>query len=244
MKYFKTVLLAIILIFALVFLSKLDYIESNRLQEYSFGKSIKSERVLDYARGDIDGDGEKELVLITKKFFSKYGAELVIYSSTDEEIYRRDFSDLKPWKLALGDVDGDGIDELSLGVYKKTIFHPVMAKRPFIYRYEDGELYPKWRGSRLARPFEDYIFYDIDENGTDEILAIEILEDGKKLINTYKWRGFGFEGYRESRAFEDMEALRLEDDQPYIDLRDDSDFYKARIELTADSIKLKNEGRK
>lgn len=239
MKYFKTTLLVIIFIFILVFLSKTDYCLVDRLAEYSFGKSIKNERVLDYARGDIDGDGEDELVLIRKRFFSKYGGEVIIYSSDDEEVYRRDFSDLKPWKLALGDIDGDGIDEVSIGVYKKTIFHPVMAKRPFIYRYEDGELYPKWRGSRLSRPFEDYVFYDIDENGIDEIMAIETLEDGEKLINTYKWRAFGFEGYKESKAFEYMDNIRIEEDKVYIDVKDENSLKKAQIKLIDNRIIIK-----
>ena len=65
-----------------------------------------------------------------------------------------------PWKIQIGDVDGDGKDEIGIGVYKKAKFHPVMAKRPFIYGWDGKKLYPKWLGSRLSRPFKDFVLAD------------------------------------------------------------------------------------
>lgn len=123
------------------------------------------------------------------------------------EVFREDFSELKPWKIDIGDVDGDGIYEVSVGVYKETIFHQVMDKRPFIYSYNDNRLLPKWRGSRLARPFIDYTFYDLDMDDSDEIISIEILEDGKLILNSYKWIGFGIEGFLESEIYDKIYGL-------------------------------------
>jgi hypothetical protein len=115
---------------------------------------------------------------------------------------------MNPWKVQTCDVDGDGAKEISVGVYKKTQFHPVMAKRPFIYNYQDNRISPKWRGSRLARPFEDYIFADVDGDKKDELISIEVLQDGQNLVNTYKWKGFGFEGCGESPTYEKVEQLQ------------------------------------
>lgn len=237
MKYFKSGF--IIFIFILLVVVNNHYSIYEKIIDHALGQSINNERALDYARGDIDGDGEDELVLITKRLFSKYGREVLIFNKDNEEIYRKDFKDLKPWKVALGDIDGNALDEVSIGVYKETIFHPIMAKRPFIYSYEDGGLYPKWRGSRLARPFTDYIFQDIDGSGLDEIVSIEILEDGSKLINTYKWKGFGFEGYRESKSFKDIRNLRLHKGKIYIDVEDKDHTYKAQVQLIDGNIVVK-----
>lgn len=224
MKYPKIIFATIIIISLVSFFILSD-------KEYIMG-----ERVIDYDRGDIDGNGEEELIVVTKSNLSKYGKEVVIYSSEDVEIYRKDFADLKPWKLVIGDIDGDGVDEVSIGVYKETIFHPVMDNRPFIYSYKQGRLYPKWRGSRLSRPFTDYLFYDIDGDDIDEIIAIEILENEEKLINTYKWRGFGFEAFLESESFKDIDDLRLYNGSVYMKIKDENGNYTGIIELEDDNI--------
>lgn len=187
------------------------------------------ECTMDTSFGDFDGDGLDEKVVLKKVLLSKYGKNIVVYKKSDItidntknkdkknksedyiEIYREDFSELKPWKITSGDVDGDGIDEVSIGVYKEAIFHPVMAKRPFIYSFNGFKLVPKWRGSRLSRPFTEYTFFDIDEDGMDELIAIEELVDGKRIIHSYKWRYFGFEGYFESQVFDSL--FNLERDQ-------------------------------
>ncbi len=132
--------------------------------------------------------------------WEEYGRELVVYSveSTKKEVYRRNISTINPWKLTSGDVTGDGQDEISIGVYKESPLHPVMAKRPFIYGFNGKDILPVWRGSRLSRPFEDYLIIDIDDDGISEIVASEYLSNGNMLVNSYKWKGFGFEGYMES----------------------------------------------
>lgn len=166
------------------------------------------EKVVSSCKSDMDNDGIEEELYLTGEKGSIYGSDLVIRTE-DKEIGRYDLEALKPWKVQAMDVDGDGIKEISIGVYKTAKFHPVMAKRPFIYNWngEDG-LSPKWLGSRLSRPFDDYIFSDIDEDGMDELISIELLSNGRKVINSYKWKGFGFEGTGESRDFQDITALQ------------------------------------
>ena len=178
--------------------------------------------------------------VLTGRGFSKYGKEVVVFSLDGEikEMYREDFSRLKPWKITTGDIDGDGKCEVSIGVYKKAPFHQVMAKRPFIYSYENNNLVPKWRGSRLSKPFTDYDFCDIDGDGIDEIISIEMLEDNKKVINTYKWEGFGFEGFLQSRRYENINKLMVKKGIIYVEVKDKGSKYLGRVKMENNNIKI------
>lgn len=218
--------------------------------------TILKDKVKSYAIGNIGRQGDistvfskktvetspvsSQLVLLTGGRFSKYGSEVVIYSLDGEikEIYREDFSRLKPWKVVLGDIDGDGIDEVSIGVYKKTPFHQVMAKRPFIYSYENNSLQPKWKGSRLSKPFTDYDFCDIDGDGIDEIVSIEILEDNNKVINTYKWEGFGLQGFLQSESFKDIKELRVIEGIVYVKVKEKGNSYIGKVKIEGNNIKI------
>lgn len=168
-------------------------------------------RVIGSCTADLDNDGVLEELYLTAREGSRYGSDLVIRTRAGEpESF--DLEALKPWKVQAADVDGDGIKEISVGVYKTAKFHPVMAKRPFIYNYsKGGGLSPKWLGSRLSRPFDDYIFSDVDGDGLEELISIELLSNGRKVLNSYKWKGFGFEGMGESRDFQDIAALQKTD---------------------------------
>lgn len=155
----------------------------------------------DFKSGYLMGDEDEYLVILTGRRWQEFGSDIVIYSIVNgkKEVFRRDISHLKPWKIDIGDVDGDGNLEIAIGVYKESPLHPIMAKRPFIYNFNGNDLIPKWRGSRLSRPFSDFLLFDVDQDGVCEIVAIEDLADGGHIINSYKWKGFGFEGFLESR---------------------------------------------
>lgn len=148
---------------------------------------------------------------------AKYGEHLLILKAEEapigetlslKEVFRYDMKDINPWKVQTCDVDGDGRREISIGVYKKARFHSVMAKRPFIYSWHGNGIFPKWLGSRLARPFTDYIFCDITSDGRDELISIEYLEDDRKSVHLYGWKGFGFEGLGESEAYDDILEIK------------------------------------
>lgn len=161
---------------------------------------------------DLDKNGYKNILLVVGEKGVEFGDALIILSFDGtyiKEIYHESFKILNPWKVQTCDVDGDGQKEISLGVYKETQFHPVMDKRPFIYEWQESGIFPKWRGSRLSRPFSDYIFSDMDDSGTDELIAIEVLESGEKILHAYKWKGFGFEGVGESLPYRDIETIKI-----------------------------------
>jgi hypothetical protein len=107
------------------------------------------------------------------------------------EIWRGISGSLKPWKVQIADVDGDGREEIAVGVYKKARFHPVMAKRPFVYGWDGEDIYPKWLGSRLSRPFTDFVLADFGE-GPAKVIAVEETKDGANELAVYSWHGFGF----------------------------------------------------
>lgn len=254
MKYYKWILIIIMIFLVILFLfffarGKISTshikIHKNKVTIYNdneeiIDKHVLKEKIKDYAIGDINGDKQVELIILTGSSWIKYGKNLIIFSLEDEikEIGRKDFTKLNPWKLAIGDIDGDGKDEISIGVYKKSPFHQVMAKRPFIYSFTEGKIQPKWRGSRLSRPFTDYNFSDIDGDGIDEIVAIEILQDNRKIINSYKWKGFGFEGYLESEDFDDIKKLEIKNNQIYIHVKQVKDSYKGFLKIEDSTLKI------
>jgi hypothetical protein len=86
--------------------------------------------LLSVSSGDIDGDNKNELVMILKRSGDEYGKSLVIVSLQKDrgnriQIYN--MKNLNPWRVHIADVDGDGIKELSIGVYKEARLDPVMA---------------------------------------------------------------------------------------------------------------------
>lgn len=176
-------------------------------------------RVVSSSISDLDKDGRKEIIILTGKEGEYYGDGLIIFemlpvaipdsirSGPLIQIFSYSLGDLKPWKVQAADVDGDGKEEISVGVYKEARFHQVLAKRPFLFNWHGDTISPKWLGSRLARPFEDYIFADIDADGLDELVSIELSANGEKLLNSYKWKGFGFESIGESTKFKDISSL-------------------------------------
>jgi hypothetical protein len=182
--------------------------------------SVARRDIVSYCVGDATGDGSPELLAIAGRAGKTdtgriCGSCLLVCAASaagdmeslgyipPEKI--RDFVDLSgisPLKVQIGDVNGDGINEVAICVYKTAKFHPVMAMRPFFFDLVEGCLIPVWLGSRLSRPFDDYILYDIDKDGIDEIISAEQLENGGRVLAVYNWEGFGFEMLTQSEAFD------------------------------------------
>ncbi|MES2733741.1 MAG: FG-GAP repeat protein [Bacteroidota bacterium] len=95
------------------------------------------------------------------------------------------------YQLQHGDVNGDGIEDIAVGVIKTTRFDSIKRKRLFIFKLFDGYIRPLWLGSRVAQPLED--FRVIVQKPFTAIRTIEKERDGSYLMAEYRWRGFGLE---------------------------------------------------
>ncbi len=100
--------------------------------------------------------------------------------------------DYPVFHMDFGDIDNNESPEILVGVIKTTRFDPHLNKRLFIFKItENLYIRPKWLGSRLGQPLEDFKL--IIENGLSFIKTIEKEKDGTYLVCKYKWRGFGLE---------------------------------------------------
>lgn len=94
-----------------------------------------------------------------------------------------------------GDVNGDGLPEIIVGVTKKTRYWRDEDKRLFIFKLFDGQLIrPLWLGSRLGCPIVS--FYVERDSMPARIVSTERYGDSIKKV-MYRIKGFGvkFEGY-------------------------------------------------
>ncbi|MBO4773118.1 MAG: nuclear receptor-binding factor 2 [Bacteroidales bacterium] len=96
-----------------------------------------------------------------------------------------------------GDVNGDGLPEIAVGVTKKTRYWRTEDKRLFIFKLFDGQLIrPLWLGSRLGCPI---VTFRIERDSTPaRIVSTEQCGDSVAYV-MYRIKGFGpkFECYVE-----------------------------------------------
>jgi hypothetical protein len=95
----------------------------------------------------------------------------------------------KTYRFDCADVDGDGTDDILLGVIKVTRFDTVKRKRIFIFKLVEGCIRPLWLGSKVSQPLED--FKVIKDGAKNVVRTIEVEENGNFLVAEYKWKGFG-----------------------------------------------------
>lgn len=138
---------------------------------------------------DLDRDGTAECITLNPR-----RDPTVSVTRNGKQLWQDVRRDLKPWKLVVADVDGDGKREIILGVYKSTRFFPTPHNCLFVYGWDGRRTYPKWLGSSLSKPFTDFTFADVDADRADELISVERLRDGRYCVVTYSWNGFGFTG--------------------------------------------------
>lgn len=105
------------------------------------------------------------------------------------------------FKVMTADVDGDGDDEIVLGILSRTKRHdePSPHRTLWVMSWDGSRLSPRWRGSALARPLLDAVPFDADGDGRVEVLAAERAKDVCSLT-LHRWNGFGFSGIATTRA--------------------------------------------
>lgn len=99
------------------------------------------------------------------------------------------------WKVRVADLDGDGRDEVLLGIWSSVQRHdePQPHRAVWVLGWRNGRLEALWRGSSLARPLRDFQAVELDDDGRDELLSLERTDSGC-MVSAYRWSGFGFGG--------------------------------------------------
>lgn len=97
------------------------------------------------------------------------------------------------WSVSAADFDGDGTDELLLGIWSSTKRHeePEPHRTLWVLRWDGHALVPLWRGSALSRPLRSAMPARLDEDGRADLLALERQHDTCSVA-AYAWTGFGF----------------------------------------------------
>lgn len=91
-----------------------------------------------------------------------------------------------------GDVNGDGENEIALGVIKKTRHFKQESKRLFIMRVNrQGQIRPVWMGSKAGDGLEDF---KIERDSTPaRIITYNRMKDSTIVVNQFKLAAFGIE---------------------------------------------------
>ncbi len=168
------------------------------------------QEIRDAALTDLDGDGKPGLVLLLRADDSGARGRLVGVNLEDG---RQGELAVEPldgaWGLDSGDLDGDGKEELLVGVYKRAYHDPRMAKRLRVYSYRPahGSLAPLWRGTRMGHKLLDFTTGPVDAKGHALLAVLEDLDGGKRRITLYGWHYFGFWAERSLSANQGINRL-------------------------------------
>lgn len=133
------------------------------------------------------------LFLLQPKIFDITANFIVIYQKQGDGFIKTWHSPAAPiWDMSLGDVDGDGGNELALCLRKRESRDPKNNNRLHIYAWGKTGLYAKWRGTFLCHPFYQTYLMDLDNDGKSELVSLEKHTE-QKLLCIYRWNGFGFD---------------------------------------------------
>ncbi|MDD4438524.1 MAG: hypothetical protein PHS04_10880 [Tissierellia bacterium] len=172
------------------------------------------EEIIDYKIYNIDSDDNEEILVITKHETEGYGSDFIIYdieeaggSIKTKEIYRQDFSDIKPWKVDACNLDNDGETDIFIGVYKDTVYYKDVRNRPFFYSWNGERLNKKWLGSFFTDwELVDIAFGDYYNQGYDVACVLEKNNDSYR-VGYYKFVGFGFINMDTSEIYSNVNSI-------------------------------------
>lgn len=106
-------------------------------------------------------------------------------SLVDELVLRNEV-----YRFDCGDLTGDGLPEIVVGVTKPTRYRPQNDRRLFIYHLYDGRfIRPLWLGSRLGGKLLDF---SVVRNSVPALVrSLEMDGDSNEVERTYQYEGFG-----------------------------------------------------
>ncbi len=204
MKISKNMILGIIfflIMICIMLFVKVKIIDEKKDVWKAFRESLANQEVI------VDGfmDSTRAYLITNKTGALDYGDTFAVYDQDHDGrwklIYENNFKKLKPWKIEVADIDGDGIKEILTAVNKKTHFDHIEKNRMFIFNYTDGKLVKKWTGSEIAGVWKSFRAYDILPMKGSELIFIRKTDKGER-ISIYYWFDFGFQLFAESKDYE------------------------------------------
>lgn len=158
----------------------------------------------------LDGviDGAAAFCIVSTEQNKEYGNLFVVFRrNADQEWvreYTNDFLELKPWKLEVGDIDGDDIQEILIAVRKTTHFDTEEKNRMFIFNYDGSKLIKKWTGSQTGGDWNDFLVGDLLGIKGEELIFVEQAENNEERLSVYYWFDFGFIQIAKSENFKNI----------------------------------------
>lgn len=165
----------------------------------------------------IDGikDHTIAYMITSKEGRSDYGDNLaVLQEDSDRQwlrIYDNDFSGLKPWKIVLSDIDGEGDKEIIIAVRKKTRFDKKLRNRLFAFHFTGGKLVKKWTGSEVGGDWKEFITGDLIPTKGNELIFISKTKEGER-VSVYYWFNFGFLMLAQSKDYKSICNISIKGD--------------------------------
>lgn len=161
---------------------------------------------------DVAIDDSTAFAITSMAGHSDYGDTLVVFHQSDkngwDRVYDNDFKDLKPWKIAIADVDGDKEKEIITAVCKTVHFDKTEKNRLFVFNYMDGKLVKKWTGSQIAGNWVDFNVGDFAPMDGSEVVFIRRTDEGER-VSVYYWYYFGFLQLAESNDYKDITGISI-----------------------------------
>ncbi|NLC19189.1 MAG: hypothetical protein GX757_08250 [Clostridiales bacterium] len=162
---------------------------------------------------DLSLTDGRAYAIISREGRSDHGDLLVIFEEESgwKRIYENDFADLKPWKITIADIDGDGMQEILTAVRKSTHYDSREGNRLFIFNFKNDLLVKKWTGSQIAGEWKQFYAGDFLPMKGDELIFVQRLPDGRERLVIYYWFAFGFIMLAESDAYDNISDLQMTD---------------------------------
>ena len=161
----KSLAIAILLLLALIAISRIE--------------TTHSYTVIDEELGEVE-------MTLSKPIFARFYNKVTF--TKDGRSKTKSFEGkykINIYKVDLGRVNDENKFDIAFGVYSIAPWHRTPSKRVFLYKVVDLDLKPKFRCSRLINPMYDFILFDIDGDGFDEVVSIEKYK-GVYSIGFYK----------------------------------------------------------
>ena len=157
---------------------------------------------------DLDGDGVREVI---EAFVGVDGDKVFLQRGERGAIDARTSPVYPAWKALAGRLEGEIVDLVVLGAWTtKRVRRGEPPRRTiWVVGYDRGRWFARWRGSALARPFDDYTLRDLDGDGDVE-LCVRECGGPRPGLTAYRWNGFGFTGIARVAAPCDAPWERLE----------------------------------